>query len=878
MTRTLSILILVFATGSLARAIEITRVLKTFDFEERRLGNDEDLPMHWTKVRGPGLPHYVNGKLSTDRQHGGQYSFRFDLNGGGLIYRYQPGLIKVQQGARYRIDGYCQTTPLPNARARITAYFVDLDGHVVDGSVHHSELYAAQLEDDVWKKLGVSIAAESPKADSLVIELEVLQPSQYTTGLAAEHALFEQDIRGSVWWDDVTVSQVPTVALRTDHVANIFRREETVRVGVFVSDRSTDDLMTRVSVVDAAGTEVYQRTGTPQATRDTSVSGQQKRMLLELPPMLPGWYQVKLKVSSQGRALQSAKLSFIILAERGQQSPPDVRFGFDATDLPFDVVGELSPALAMLSGARVKLAVWDEQGGVDPATSAQFDRVLIKLGGVGISPTACLLTPPSRLTERLKGGGWARLLKLKTEEWQPDLAFLVSRQANHMESWQMGRDGTDAFVNDPEMRQVYQGVYHEFSQLMNKPDLAMPWPAWYELPNDLPAGVAVSVPPSILPSQLPLYIQDVQTHTDHAISLRLQPLDRARYGREVQVRDLAQRIIYALSAGAKRIDLPLPITATHDELGDSTEPGPLFVVMRTLFSTLSGSQFKGRIQFGDGIEGFLFDREGEGIIALWSRGDTIGTQELAVNLGDRPVSIDMWGNATPLMRSRAQGRGGVTLSVGPMPIFLVDIDGPQAQLRASVSVDQPALESAFRPHPRRVRFVNPYPKAITGTLHLKGPQGWTLNPPTFTINLNPGEKFDQPFTIQFPYNSVAGQKTINCDFLLSGETNPTFNVPLAMRLGLSDVGMQTIALRDGRDVFVEQTITNYGDKQINYSAFAMYANQPRQERLVVNLGPGVTTIRKYRFSNVSPTQTSPVRVGLKELQGERVLNDSVEVR
>ena len=127
-----------------AQPADVKRVLRTFDFEERRLGNNEDLPMHWSKVEGPGLPHYVNGKLSTDSARGGQFSFRFDLNGGGLIYRYGPGLIKAQRGAHYRIEGHCRTTVLKNARARLTAYFTDVDGHMLPDTVRHSDPYAAR--------------------------------------------------------------------------------------------------------------------------------------------------------------------------------------------------------------------------------------------------------------------------------------------------------------------------------------------------------------------------------------------------------------------------------------------------------------------------------------------------------------------------------------------------------------------------------------------------------------------------------------------------------------------------------------------------------------------------------------------------------------
>ena len=60
---------------------------------------------------------------------------------------------------------------------------------------------------------------------------------------------------------------------------------------------------------------------------------------------------------------------------------------------------------------------------------------------------------------------------------------------------------------------------------MDKPDLAMPWPAWYDLDGELPATVALSVPPEVLPSQLPLYMQDIRGHKGHNLSLSLQLLD-----------------------------------------------------------------------------------------------------------------------------------------------------------------------------------------------------------------------------------------------------------------------------------------------------------------------------------------------------------------
>lgn len=877
MRQLIGTLIAVLGSCSLLRAVEISRTLKSFDFEERRLGNVSDLPIGWTKVVGPGLPHYLSGHLANDRKHGGEYSFRFDLDGGGLIYRYGPGLLKAQLGARYRVQGFCQTTPLPNARARITAYFVDADGRTLEKTVRHSELYAAQVDSGEWKKLSISLTDDQPEADSLVIELQLLQPAQYMSSSLGPHALFEQDIHGSAWWDDVAVAQVPEVGLRTDRLANIFQVGDPIRVSLLLSDRSTDDLVARVSVRDADGKEVYQHTGKPLLQSDESTDQREKRMVLDLPDLVPGWYQVKLTVSSGGQALERQAISFVVLADAGDSPAPDPRFVIDATNLPFEQWGELPSLLRQLSAGRVKLGVWSDRGDVEQINGSEFDQVLSDLRDMGVTPTACLLAPPPRLREKLNGGGWEKLSTLATSEWQPDLGFLVSRHANHIENWQLGPDGTPAFATDSRSRDAYKQIYAQFSQLVQSPDLMMPWPAYYELLPGAPSNIALSVPPSVLPDQIPLYLQEFRGQPQRTISVSLQPLDRSKYGRAEQIRDFAQRLIYSLSADAQRIDLPLPVTLSSDDVGSVSEPDELLIVLRTMLATLSGAKYRGRVALADGIEAFLFDRNGQGMLALWGRGDSKDPRQIALNLGERPVRLDLWGHAAPLLNSDRAGGGRILLSVGTMPIFLVDIDGRQAQLRASVSIDQPLIESSYHPHERRIRFANPYDRAITGTLHLHGPDGWTLSPPTFSFTLNPGEAFDRAFTLQFPYNCVAGNKTIRCEFALSNERNPVFGVPLTLKLGLSDVGMQTIALRDGRDIVVQQMITNYGDHPINYSAFAMYPGQARQERVVTDLAPGATTIRRYRFQNVPPTPSGAARVGLKELEGNRILNDRVAV-
>jgi hypothetical protein len=406
----------------------------------------------------------------------------------------------------------------------------------------------------------------------------------------------------------------------------------------------------------------------------------------------------------------------------------------------------------------------------------------------------------------------------------------------------------------------------------------MPWPAWYEFDGRLPATVALSVPPAVLPHQLPLYMHDIAKHEGHNLSLTLQLLDRQRYGRELQIRDLAQRVVYALAADARRIDMPLPFTVVREDDDLVKQPQELLMIVRTLVTTLGGAAFKGKVPIADGVEAFLFDKNGQGILALWDRGHQGGLKQLALTLGQTPRAVDLWGNVTPLLRPLDAGKPSekVQLTVSPMPIFLIDIDGQLAQLRASLAFDRPLLESSFQPHSRHIRFTNPYKTTIHGSLKLKAPQGWILNPPTFPFSANPGETFDRELVIEFPYNSFAGPKTIEAEFYLQDSRISSTTVPITLNLGLSDVGMQTLALRDGKDVLIQQIITNYGDKPIDYAAFAIFPGHPRQERLVNNLGPGRTTIKLYRFANAAAA--ARMRTGVKELLGTRILNEEVEIQ
>ena len=131
--------------------------------------------------------------------------------------------------------------------------------------------------------------------------------------------------------------------------------------------------------------------------------------------------------------------------------------------MPFEGWSELPQILPQLSAGRVKLAVWNEQGDVQQSDAAAFDKLLEDLQDLGITPTACLLSLPPSVQQKIRAkrsagqfssldtksllstpeSSWQQILKAPLDTWQPQLAYLVARHANHLDRWQLGADGSD---------------------------------------------------------------------------------------------------------------------------------------------------------------------------------------------------------------------------------------------------------------------------------------------------------------------------------------------------------------------------------------------------------------------------------------------------
>ena len=874
--------LILLVLASHAIAAEPTRVLRNFDFEERDRGNVEDTPVGWQKVEGPGLPQYVRGQFDESVRASGKASYRLDLDGGGAIYRYPAGKIAATPGAVYRVSGLARTTMLAGARARITAYFADIDGHPLPDSTRSATSDSSASQG--FEPLTFDLAAGDGAA-SLVLEIALLQPAMLDPDASPEsRRLFVEDIRGSAWFDDVRVAQVPQVTLSTDEPTNIFYAGQPIALHVRVRDPLVTDLSTELRVVDADGHVAFQRTGGLAfvGTND----GSDVRGSIALPASLPpGWYEATLALRSQDQTIGEHRIRFVRLVDGPDRRPTDARFGVVATGLPPAAWSILPDACERLSAGRVKLSVWSTRRDEKPDDAARLDRALEALRRRDVAITACLSAPSRAMAKAIGGDRWSDLLGASSDRWEGPVADVVARYGSTLTRWQMLDDAdAEQMAREPKLRAAYAQLADAFARLTGSArDVAMPWPAWYDFDAQrAPPSVAISVPPAILPEQLEAYVDEARDAPGgRAVSLTLFPIDRAKYGDATQQRDLALRVAHALAAGVDRIDLPLPMSARVRGDDVAADPEPLLPTQRTLVRQLSNARFVGRAALADDVDGFCFDQGGRGLMLVAPRGDAADAfaRKLSLTLGRDAGRLDLSGRSSTLRRSTAPGRvDDVDLDVAAMPFFVTDVDLPLVMLRASLALDKPLIESTPGPHARTLTFKNDFDSPITGTIRLAAPKGWIASMSASTFNLNPGETFDGPLSILLPSNVAAGRTKLIAEIRIEERDDRRLTLPVPVTVGLADVGMRSFALRvDGGEVVVQQIITNYGSSPIDYTAFAQVPGRARQERLVSNLAPGKSVVRRYRFAAATAVEAKSCRSGLKELQGVRMLNQEVPI-
>ncbi len=872
------------------------RLLQLYDFEDTddqgyKLGLGHDLPRHFFAIgRDPlvadrffyqlpchdhlihqlGYPVYGIVHYDTEYKTSGDYSLKLACDGGNAGAFLEVGALAAVPGSDYRITARMRMADLHGAAAQLSACFIDATGNRIEGSTVYSPLLTTQQK---WIDTSVTLTGEFPDAAWISLDVRLLQPTSNPDSALGKQQLIFHDVSASAWVDDVAVWQLPHVQVASESPVNVFRGPKPPAFQLTMRDLTGRRLSARVVVYDHHQHEVDRLERSVGAGAPT-----QWNWTANLPGY--GWYLADLSIADeqQGESLARTLGAILWLPDEGAIFASDAaRFTLAAEDLPAAERQLVGPLLDQTGLESVVLSIWDRNTTVAgmPQQNQELDDLLNRIISAQRTVTLSLHPLPKALTET-EGVSASQALGVMQADpalWMPYLRPVMQRHGQSVRRWQLGRsDQAEAFFySDPAA--MLAAIRDQYEQMTPGPRLVVPWLAGQSRRKGLDPSyiIALDVPPEVAAEAMGEYLQQWEQPPPTRLALYLHEPPADRIDPQSRLDDLAIRMIEAWGADVESMVLTHPWTRAAERRMALT-PDPLLGVFINTAHRLAGRRVVARdLPLGDGLKSVVLDGPGGGMIAAWVENAPSQQVTLRSVLGDDPVAIDLWGNRTPV--PMIEGKQEVVLS--DTPTFIEDIDPYLALFRAGFRIDQPFIESRNEPHHRVLRLTNPYPTAISGRLTVTGPADWDISPLNHVFSLAGGQSIDLPVVMRFPMAELAGHKRLTAHVSFDATSHYEVDLAAPMELGLPDVQFSAVATLepgpDGRiDALLTAVVTNLGDRPRSLYLFAVMQNQPREERLVPELGPGQTMIKQMRFNGVDPLST--LRTGVREMNDSAMLN------
>ena len=882
-----------------------SRLVHRFDFEAtdqsgQKIGQAHELPRHWYVIgreagtsqrtfhRQPlhkrliqknDFPRFTEVGFDDGYAASGDFAFHLGLNSGNAGAFLEVGAVPAVPESDYLVTARVRTQALKYARGRLIAYFINDRGSRIEKSVTRTEPLDTG---GTWTTVQARLQGKYSDAAWIGLELRLMQPRAIERHPLNEQQIVLKDVRGDVWFDDISIWQLPHIEIATQSPVNILRGEDRPRIRAEVRDMTGQALTADVTVYDHRMKKVAH-----QRRRVGAGAANKWRWQPKLPNF--GWYLTELTVRERGAAEQAPiarSVGALLWLPRSADLPRRDRahFGVVVEAMPAKRLPLLPKLIEQTKLANLVLSAWREDDRAATSSSRQqrysdaLKPVTLKSDRLSMSFTPV----PGALAEKTseEANYTLRVLSKEPEQWMPYVGSALHWHGQYVKRWQLGATGDDRPFFFPKLTETVERVSRRLNNLVPGPRVVLPWNIHQPPKAALPDSVmyAVDVPPAVNARHLDQYLKQWEKDgRTYRLNLRQSPADRIAHPQ--RVRQLALRMLHAWEADRPTMTLDKPWTRAF-ERRVAILPDPLLGVFATTAQRLAGRRVIGRLPIGEGMQAMIFDGPAGGMLAVWNQSAPPGEAQLNMHLGKQPVAIDVWGNRQAL---KPDNEGRHHLRITHTPIFITGIDPELALFRAGLGVTEPFIKSLQTPHHRQLRVTNPWDHTITGTLRFTGPEGWSIQPGQHSFSISAGETQTLPLTLSFPIAEVAGRKHLRADVDLTAERRYNIQTAAPMKLGLKNVKFDpTLAMQrqpDGTaDAIVNCVITNQGESRMALHVFANLPGRPRKERLIAQLQPGQSVVRRFQFEEARELlQNAAVRTGLRETNGPAILNKQLQL-
>jgi len=626
-----------------------------FDFEQDIDGNG--FPDEWVLLAGRRHPQNIRVKLEAAEHHRGEHALLVELDGAltvcetTLAYPFDPRLS-------YRLSGFIKTQEVPSSGLRATSARLECVGLAHDGE---TVVFSARTKGVTGTSDWTCVSLDIPR--------ETARPVRW---VRIRCVVAGVALQGKVWFDEITLSPVPTLHVLAGDPDGFFSPGDAPRVRISLDTLipcAGRDYKLSAKLLAPGGATVMSRTIDIAPSDDFLADTE-----FELPLNTFGVYRLCVDLTSDGIPVSSSTRSPLHWpgADSARDVSPD--FGVYAGELD-----RLTPRLtAMLLESRFGTVAFDPVGKSEnpdnvPAPARTAVSAFALLRARMVQPVIVLEHVPETLVNKLfqerqlPGTGevsWARVLCLDPKYWTSELAAAISPLAGRTAYWQIGPVSGSAVSADDLTRAVRQ-LRRALAPLSYHPKIGV----------TLDGTEADEFLAALKGCDFAAVEGAPRTETERELSARIARLKSV--AREVWVTvpvpgeegkpgsaaaELIRRAIRARASGADRV-MFRPLVGG---LLDAAEGGrETMSAAATLVRELGGKEFVGTLANNPHL--FLFLGASGARLAAIPSPD--GVPDIAY-LGKTPVRIDLDGNVTRILT----GAGLAVILNDGRPYFVDGLD------------------------------------------------------------------------------------------------------------------------------------------------------------------------------------------------------------
>lgn len=842
-----------------SRAREVFR----FSFETAE-DKDFDLqPDDWIRRRGPLFPAYVRSEIDQETAQHGKWSLRFDVNGGRVI-AYSP-TKQIDALHAYVFEGYIRTRQLQHDAAMISLSLLDYRRQRVQRLLSRP----VSGTHNGWVKVRIGPFVPQDDVRFIVVGCHLVHDER-------------KDLRGKVWFDNLRLGQIPQLSLASGFEKQYIdpnkfdpRNPKTIVAHVGGLEKNQRYLL-RILLYDLNGRIVDQQeqplvTSSDSNAQDDNRSRKPQDIKWEIARHPHGYYRVHAQLTQDGKTVAEEQSSLIIMDF--ERPARDGEFGWSmVSNSGTGPLKDLAEVVVQSGVNRLKYPLWQTIGHGWPRKADKVAPFLETLTHRQISVVGLLSDPPPETREKFskQWRGVGEIFLLPRKFWWQTVEAVIARYSATVRYWQIGSDADRGLVDVKELPKVVRDLKSEFDTIARDVRIGIPWDLKTVLPD------RHQVPYAFFPLifDQPAHKKQIETSLMETRAsgvprwITLRPLSRKQYTPQQRGNDLVKRITLAKAHGAELIFADDVFHPEYGLLNSDGSPTPLFLPWRTAVLALRGAEFIGSLKLENGSRNLVFERDGEGIIVLWS--DVTRTEHLSA--GRNAAVLDIWGRR--MTNSTASDPQLTTVRVGPDPVIVRGCSAAILRWKLSTRFDAANFASLTGAQQQTILGKNTFRQGVSGKVTLRVPPGWGVQPRSWQLRAAADEELRFPMRITVPNNASQGEVPVTIEFQIAADRTYTFRVHRVFRVVMGDVAISVVdrKLNDGRLEILQVITNNTQPEQIlNFRTTLLAPGVRRQRRSVTKLRRGKDR-KLYYLLDAEAVRGKELWIRAEQVGGKRVLN------